>query len=226
MGPLHSAAVPMTGYQRSSFGWLVALITASICVVSCGDTSLPMPQSTLRARTECPPTADDQYFYPAEALVPNDPVVDRAQRRAIADYLAVSRAKSLSCGSGGEAYRVFWGGGFGVQSVVVTITPDAAVGATFGPRTGAQVVLDRNVSAPVSADAFGRLRQLLDGASFWTAKPFTDLEGEGTVWVIEGRRGDSYKVITRVTPDPALADAARMMLKLSGLPTPERMAAQ
>ena len=91
------------------------------------------------------------------------------------------------------------------------------------PPSGAALTVSLRSSGAVTTADAAQLREQLDRASFWQAKPFVDLEGEGTIWLIEARERDSYKVVTRVTPEPGLADAARMIIRFSGLVVPDGM---
>jgi hypothetical protein len=207
---------------RDRRGGLVALV-AILVLTSCKEPALPAPNTGQRARDTCPSIEDATYFFPTGALIPDDASMDRAQRLALSGYWLAARTKSLSCGDVPESYRMFWGGGFGTTPIIVTVSGNQAEAVEFlAPNQNLHSIKGKT-SLAVSAADLEQLRLQIDQSTFWTAKPFSDLEGEGTIWFIEARRGASYKTVTRVAPEPALMEAARLMVRLSGHLLPEGM---
>lgn len=133
---------------------------------------------------------------------------------------------SLSCGVGPDGYRAFWGGGSDMPPVVVTMSGTIITVAQFkSPNEAGPVgryTVARRARVTVETPAVRRLRQQLDSTAFWSTGP-NRMDGEGNVWVIEARRGGAYKAVLRVRPEPALADFARTLVQLSGLPVPALM---
>lgn len=225
MGALYTAATVTLARGPFARHLCFAALMASIATVSC-NTALPPTKASLMARPECPPVQEETYYFPVESLIPNDLSMDTTQRQALSAYFTAAGVKSLSCGPPGESYRLFWGGGFGVTAVIVTVSDFVATAVQFMPPNEAVLTVSRRASAAVTPANVAQLRDQLDRTSFWKAKPFVDLEGEGTIWLIEARDGDSYKVVTRVTPEPGLAEFARIMVRFSGLTIPDTMKEQ
>jgi hypothetical protein len=127
-----------------------------------------------------------------------------------------------------NAYRVFWGGGYGVLTLIVTITQTQrewrASVTEFVPFTGTErYQVAKRAERAVAAQEIVGIRRALQAGAFWTDPVWQEMEGEGTVWMIEARENGDHRAVTRVQPAPALAEAARLVLKAAGVAVPADM---
>lgn len=199
---------------------LLVMLVAISSLVACG--TVPTPKRSMLASSTCPTPEGDDYFFPPGALIPQDEASDLQQRRGLSEYYRTAGVTSLSCGPA-DGFRVFWGGGYGNHSVVVTVTADAITTSQFAPPNVQTQTVARRSTIPTTPSVIKTLSDRLDESSFWQTAPFKELEGEGTVWVIEARQGSSYKAVTRVAPDSQLTRVAMSILELSDLPVPNEL---
>jgi hypothetical protein len=223
MDALYASAAVRMG---PSIPRVLVLLSIVLAPIGCSSSELPVPHSGWPTSDECVSTTADAFYFPAGALIPDDPQGDLNQRRTLGAYFRAVELESLSCGKETEAYRIFWGGGYGVTATVITLSRGSARAAQFLPPNERSFAVSRTASASITPEQLDELRTQLDTSSFWRSRPMVDLEGEGNVWVVEARRGRTYKVITRVTLDAALADTVRKLVELTGLRAPERMKAR
>lgn len=210
MRPRYKIAIPL-------------VICVLILVVGCQRDHLPVPRSGWPTALDCAARGTDTYYFPAGSLIPSDAENDSQQRRTLSAYLDAAGADSLSCGPETEAYRFFWGGGYGITATVVTVSADSVAVVRFSPPNEKPLAISQKASISVTSEWVDRIRREMEEVSFWSARAFVDLEGEGNVWVIEARQGGSYKVVTRVAPEAALANTAIGLIEMTGLSVPERM---
>lgn len=196
-----------------------------VCVaLALGCTPLPEVRGGDAVRPSCPDDGSADYYFPVGSLIPNDPEGDLRQRKALGAYYTAAGLRSLSCGgTAAEEYRVFWGGSYSDTSMVVTTSAAAVSVVEFKAPNVPPFSVNRTAQAAVDSSRIDELRQRLATISFWTARPFVDIEGEGSVWMIEARRGTSYKVITRVAMDSALVRSVRSLIGAAGLSVPDGM---
>jgi len=196
-----------------------------VCVaLALGCTPLPEVRVGEAVRPSCPDDGSADYYFPVGSLIPNDPEGDLRQRKALGASYTAAGLRSLSCGgTAAEEYRVFWGGGYGITPVVVTTSASAVSVVEFLAPNLRAFTVNRTAQATLDSSRIDELRQRLATISFWTARPFVDIEGEGNAWMIEARRGTSYKVITRVAMDSAVVRSVRSLIGTTGLSVPEGM---
>jgi hypothetical protein len=120
-----------------------------------------------------------------------------------------------------EVYRLTWRSSF---------DGDAAV--RIG-RQGDQITLHwiyrwytlRGAEGPVvrlSLVDWARLQDALFAASFWALDPEERRLGlDGSQWLIEGRRKDNYRAVSRWSPHGAIYDLGKLFFELTGPPLTE-----
>lgn len=205
------------------------LLLATVICAGCREPELPPLNAGITVRPECPPEASDTYFFPEEALVPQELAADRTERHAFSLHLRAAKEVSLSCGPElAEGYRVIWGGGYRLPLLVGSIVrsgSDWRVTATefVRPSDLEAYAVARSSRRTVDTLDVAKVAGALDAAAFWTTPVWREVEGEGTIWRIEARQHGRYRAVTRIQPDPAFASAAHLLLRLTGMPIPERM---
>lgn len=206
------------------------VLACVMCAAGCAP-ELPKPNAGIHVRAECPSPASESYFFPEHSLAPDSAETDRRERSDRSPYFRAAEEISLSCGAEpGEAYRVYWGGGYGVPSVIaslVRVGSDWRVSATqFEPwYDRPHFAVARHTQGAVAGHEGPAIARALDAAGFWTTRVWQQDENEGTIWVIEARVDGRYRAVTRVQPDAAFASAAHRLVRLTGMPVPERMKA-
>lgn len=215
--------------SRPSRRLSLGLLFTGVMCFGCAEPAGPAPSAALAVRLECPPATSDSYFFAEESLVPESPAADRTQRTALSAYLRAANEVSLSCGhEPEEGYRVFWGGGYGVPAVVGSIVRSgsswrAAATEFIPPSSGQRYVVARHSTRPVDAKEMVGVSLAIESAAFWTTAVWREMEGEGTIWMIEARQGGRYRAVSRVQPDEAFAIAAHLLVGVAGMAVPARM---
>jgi hypothetical protein len=201
---------------------LIVLSVALLLVAACEE-RLPIPGRGEPVRRECPATSDHDHFFVEGSLVPADPIRDYERRISLSSYLVAAKAVSLSCGSGGDAYRLIWGGGYDNPLVIATVGERAASLTEFLPFNVAIRSIKQVTSANISSAQFLDLVSRLESANFWSVDAVRVFESEGSGWTFEGRRGQLYRTITRTHPEGPLANAGKFLAELTGAPVPAGM---
>jgi hypothetical protein len=126
-----------------------------------------------------------------------------------------------TAGREAEAYRFVWRSSFDGNGIV-------RIG-----RQGDEVVLqwryDHWLRAPAAGDApagaalsagdWVRFREALIAANFWAVDSADERQGlDGAEWLIEGRRGNVYRAVSRWSPQDELRALGRLFFTLAGLP--------
>lgn len=200
-------------------------IMLALIGVACGSTTPPQVRSSIAVRSVCPPAHSTDYFFPEGALIPQRADSDREQRSSISQYLEATGASPLSCGAEPmEAFRLLRVG---------EAIPEFEI-AVRRRREGWTLELaeiNRSATAPtpanrstqtIHADQVAILKDAISKAEFWNLPAFLDVEGEGQVWVVEGRMDSSYKVVTRPSyrSSEPFEQLVRAFHRLSGRPLP------
>jgi hypothetical protein len=215
------AAVAFTAAVASSLG------------AACADPDSTLPEVGRRgvpASMSCVDPSDAGYYLPPEVLQPVGDYATFELRARYAQLLRAMKEPPLYCGPGvADGYRLApldWAG----SPTVVRITrlkKGAALSLvkleapTWNVPPG-EIVEAR--SRALSDPEWLALDAALEAADFWRIESTTGdidaVSGEGLTWVLEGRRGRVYHVVSRSWgPFPsrsALRDAARLMLTLAG----------
>lgn len=201
---------------------LILFSVASMVAGAACTENPPFPRRGQPVRADCPSIGEDDYFFPAESLFPADPSRDYERRLSLSSYLVAAGATSLSC-TGHDAYRVTWMGGFNEPSLIVTADGHGATAIEFEPFNVALRTIKSTHSKVISPVQFQEIASGFESAGLWVVDPVQVLESEGSSWTLEGRRDNSYRVITRTHPDLALVNTGRLLVSLSGVPLPDRM---
>jgi hypothetical protein len=194
----------------------------------------PEPSRAQRVREQCPDRWDLEYFFPAGSLAPR-PALDSLARFEFSSYLQAAEGDSLSCGaSAAEAYRLIRRGarpavvfvsGSSDEWNLVAVELEArqpVAGPSGALYTRGWITTARVTLHPTDLQV-RTIRSTLDRAAFWTV---ASLKGN-VDWVIEGRVGRRYRVVSRgswVDPveadmrDQAFEDACRLFMSMAALP--------
>lgn len=207
----------------------LSLRSALLCLVcaGCSTPDLPPPNSAIPVRAQCPSLSSDSYFFPERSLLPESASLDREERSARSPQFLAASAVSLSCGpEPPEAYRVYWGGG-GVGTVIASLIHvgsewRASASELEPPLAGTAQAVARQVQTSVDGREAISISAALDAAGFWIT-PLGRTENDGTMWLIEARQAGRYRAVMRVQPSAELASIGRQLLRLAGMPIPDRM---
>jgi hypothetical protein len=195
-----------------------AVLGIAIVLSGCSP-SVPQLHSGIAARAQCPALHQDDYFFPNGALIPGDEADDETQRAVLSNYLSALSAESLSCGNGRDGYRLIRIRGGARQPIVVSVSKDTiTVVEFFAPNEKPFAVRERRAFA-VAETFFANVSTELHKSTFWTANAFSDLEGDGAIWLLEVREGKRYKAVTRVVLDDALTLPVNALLAAANIPT-------
>lgn len=203
MGPFRSAGAVESGWRLRI---LLGALAVGIC---CSPNSAPRPTIGASSISECRDRNDDSYYFPPGTLIPRNAEDDLTQRRFVGEYYRLVELPSLSCEPPTSGYRLFWGGA--EDGLVVTIIGNQVKAVRFGRSLNGDPKVVQQDDASINADDLRQLGGIIERSSFWTTRPFVDIEGEGVIWLFEVRKDRSYKAVTRVQPDPDLIEAARLM---------------
>lgn len=144
-------------------------------------------------------------FFPP-SLFYEDADWDSATAKTVREYLqAVGEESLLDSGSSTEVYRLTWLPNFD-PGIMVKVT-DSSNGRAkivrysgLAPEDGADVH-----TTGLTSKKWQLVRRQIEEAGFWdTMKnspvPSGQLVVDGSIWVLEGVRGDEYKAVHRVFP--------------------------
>lgn len=151
-------------------------------------------------------------------------------------FVMAAGQKALWCGDITEGYRAVWIHSYRavrLASLIKTKDGWRADAVEFAdprqlPPTPASLppatVSSQRDSQPSDAVVKAFLGAV-DGAKYWTTPGWRDGGAEdGAIWVIEGRRGPIYRVVSRNNfRDPALEHLIRELFRGAGLSIPEEM---
>ena len=195
-------------------------------IFACAVSLAPMGVSMARAdelRADCPPVSESDFFFPVNTLDGARSDMDAFQREWYSRHLAAMRQSSLSCGAPdtSETYRFLWLRSFHRSiSVRVALRPDGAR-IEFTELTGAGGYepgrIRRHTERRLSRDEVDRFAKALNGADFWQLPTSIRDRGlDGAEWIIEGRRGGTYHVVDRFSPESGAYRALGLLfLKLA-----------
>jgi hypothetical protein len=183
----------------------------------------------------CPQGQDGRQYFPIGYLTA-DESRDASLSQAFARFLRGADLPPLWCGTEpNEEYRMLWLPSYRpvrIASLSKTKTGWVASGVEFvDPRNrpaAPQMPTEVKQKHRVAADqaAVNALLDAVEKARFWMIPSWrlTPDVDDGQIWVMEGRREGTYRVVTRVnTSDPSLEDAIRMLMRLAGMVVPEEM---
>lgn len=187
---------------------------------------LPEVNPAHRMRTACPALGSDEFYFEVGTF-PRD---DRFARPWASAHLAAAAQESLSCGPSlsTETLRLTWLRTAQSPIVVridkrhsgVTATAIALQPSTSSRHPVAVATLWR-LDRQLSDQAFTEIESALERAGVWST-PDSSVGGmDGTVWVVERRRGAAFNAAHRFTPGPGpFRDACLLFLKTMDVTVP------
>jgi hypothetical protein len=179
-------------------------------------------------RSQCPPASESDFFFPVNALDDMRSDIDALEREHYSWHLAAMRQSSLSRGAADapETYRFLWLRSFHRSiSVRVALKRDGAR-IEFTELTGAGGFkpghIRRHTERQLSRNDVDRFAKALKDADFWQLPTrFRDFGLDGAQWIVEGRRGGTYHVVDRFTPEGGTYRALGLLfLKLAYFSAP------
>lgn len=203
-------------------GVMLVAVIATISGTGCAEAP-PVPSRGERVRAVCPVVEEHDYYFPEESIVVADADRDLERRLFLSNYLREAGVPSLSCGDVPDTYRLTWIGGYNEVTLVVTVNRSSATAVQFLPFNVADRTVSHRTSKPISAADFRTISTCVESAAFWTSDAYRVFESEGRSWTFEGRRGDSYRALTRTHPELNLANVAKLLVELSGMAVPANM---
>lgn len=204
-----------------------ALVTF-IFIASACDSKPPQPTRALSVRSECPPIAEDVYYFPEGAIARYDARIDQDNRSAYARFLRAAGATSLSCGAHlGEAYRLMWlahGRPATIVEIRSTTSGAQLIAADFAnPQLADPWTVVGRVEKELTSSEVEHIRSTVQQIQFFTLPEWRDYRGNH-VWVLEGRARDKYHVVSRTliitTRDAEWIDVYTRFFELLGRPLP------
>jgi hypothetical protein len=212
--------------RRSIARRLRGFVLMTVLINAGCDISLPVPSSGERVRSTCPAVGDSEYFFPEGTLVPGDLQLDYERRISLSSYMASARTVSLSCGSGQDAYRFIWGGAYNDPLIVITIHEDSATYIEFVPFNIAERTIKQVRTTTHPPAKFKGLVSQLEQAKFWSTEAVRSFQSEGSGLILEGRRGKSYRAISRSHPEKEISNAGRLFAEIVGVAVPSSMSSR
>ena len=195
-------------------------------ILACAILLAPPEISVARAdelRSHCPPASGSDFFFPVNALDTARSDNDAFEREWYSRHLAAMRQASLSCGEGSasETYRFLWLRSFHRSiSVRVALKRDGAR-IEFTELTGRGGYepghIRRHTERRLSRNEVDRFAKALNDADFWQLPTsIRNFQLDGAEWIVEGRRGRTYHVVDRLSPqDGAYRALGLLFLKLA-----------
>lgn len=233
------ASVPLrqsrTTWHRIEYA-VAALVVAAL-FGGCRQTLLPDPKSGHQLVETCPTPDSADFFFPAGYIQPaHDLTNDTFFRRWYSEFLRASNVGPLWCGPDkAETYRLLWlptyrpamvisiastSRDWKIQKVVFADPRERVEG---GSDVSVRVVSRDEFLVP---DAPARVfLDALEAADFWTAPHYVSSGvDDGHFWVVEGRKGTTYRVSTRHSADDLkFEDAVRVLTRLARAKVPPEM---
>jgi hypothetical protein len=158
-------------------------------------------------RSHCPPTSESDFFFPVNAFDGARSDIDALKRELYSRHLATMRQSSLSCGAdASETYRFLWLRSFhrSISVRVVLIRDGARIEFTELTGNGGYEPghIRRHTERHLSRNEVDRFAKALEAADFWQLPTrIRDFGLDGAEWVVEGRRGSTYHVVERFSPE-------------------------
>lgn len=219
------------------------MIWAGFCLIclafsssACDADTYPEPRLGQRVEIACPSGDGNDYYYPRGSIVANSREQDDFWREWYSRYLRSAEAAPLWCKGAAEAYRFLWLPSYRSALVIELTKTNGDWRLTKTVFNDPRASGDGKSVDPLGVNSRDELRlsdqsvapflHALADASYWTGPGYTSSKKEdGHRWVIEARRNDLYRVVTRhEAADVKFEDAARALTKLAGLAIPEEMA--
>jgi hypothetical protein len=207
----------------------VLTLATLVAATACDAPSLPEVSAASRVEAQCPPLSHESYF--ATGSLTTNRTNDASLRANYGELLGKASAPPLWCGQGpGEAYRLLWLASFGSALIVTANRTDgdwtvhAVEFTTKDPNPWGGWIVERRAQRHLPAAVMAPMFRALERGAFWSAAFYQPGGDDGERWTIEGRRNTGYRAVTRWSDsDQHLSEAARTLVRLSGLELPEQM---
>jgi hypothetical protein len=210
-------------------------IAVLVAAFACARTEPPEPAFGSPVQRICPQRGTPDYSFEPTSVAA-DRIVDRYLRAEYSHLLTEMEGDPLWCGTEApDSYRFFWLPAHSAPLVVsLSQAPRGwlAHAAEFrtlsqhppDPRPAMRVRIANRIERNLDASAISAFIKAIDSARFWTAPSFAGGGEDGYFWSIEARRGGRYRIVTRLNAnDEQFEEAARNLVRLSGLPLPQGM---
>lgn len=127
----------------------------------------------------------------------------------------------LECGSHPEAYRFAWLRTFDAPIIVTVVlgVPEPFVETVWltGQSGFEPGEVDRRARRTLTLAEIAQARRRVRQAGFWQTQERCDMKGlDGAAWVLEGRRGDQYQLVSEWSPTEGAIRAAGLDLLAMG----------
>ena len=177
----------------------------------------------------CPSRSSSEYFFPKSAFSTGEGQDDQFTRTWYTKHLKAMSEPSLSCGlvNGEDTYRFIWLRTFHHPiAVKITLTKsqiklEAKELSGAGGYEPGKIL--RKTNKILTNAQWENVLSSVAKAKFWNDQPKVTLLGlDGAQWIYEARRGTSYRVIERWTPDDKnYRNLGLTMIRLAGWLVPE-----
>lgn len=179
------------------------------------------------ARSACPSSTTDAFFFPPAMLDSDRGDLDDLRRHWYSKHLRTMGEPSLSCGAVAESetYRFTWLRTFDRPIAVRVSSSESAVHLVAIELSGAGGYdpggVAKRIERSLSSADWKALVAVLGKIDFWTMPtnptPF-EVGLDGARWILEGRRRTEYHVVDRFSArEGAYRDAGLTFLNLAGL---------
>lgn len=180
----------------------------------------------------CPPSNNDEYFYPRGSLSPGNEGADADARAWFSHLLRAAGAAPLWCGDDGRgvAYRFMLVFGWGKTKVITARRSDGAWvldAVEFQHRAVARYTVDRRLSRPMSSEEVDSLTSALEIDGFWRLRSHErtrDCCYDGPGWFIEGRSEGGYHAAYRAWDRKEFIRTARLLMQFARMTGEENTA--
>jgi hypothetical protein len=210
-------------------------LVAAAFPAACAPAQVPAVSAGFSVAATCPERSSANYFLTAESIGAPATVADRWLLPTYSQLLALINAEPLWCGEMiDEAYRLMVLPPF-EPPIVVELVRDERKWlirtATYsgvielqradGFKPSVKQLAQRAVDINSVADLF----EHLDRTRYWSTPSFKSSgTSDATALTIEGRRGGSYRAVTRLTGEnDALEESARIFLNIAGVGLPRAL---
>lgn len=194
--------LPLSASRRVVFAAGAAALAALYWGLVARETPPPELNAAVPQRMTCAESESADYYFP-EGRLYLDGVLDRQQRAALSIVLRAAKGQSLYCpADGDEAYRLTRVDAAPPLTVLARSSQGRAslevirLGGERWTWPPGDIALDS--SRQLSAVEWQTLVETIERARIWSLPPVgVPPEGEGTVWLLEGRRDRVYTAVIR-----------------------------
>jgi hypothetical protein len=213
-------------------GILIPITFATACSTDNAQDLLAIGQ---QAPSKCPRPSSENYFFPVRTFASAE--YDGAGlQKQLSSFLDLMSEPSLSCGEEpDEAYRMlnyfpFWGPPNPVAIRITRVNSQrdlVTVSLAGGRDTGLSLSVSHRAQKALGSEDWTAFIATVEKAGFWVVplRPPTQTVAvlDGATWIVEGRRGGTYRVLPLSFERPALVEMSRTFFSLAGLDVPPEL---